>query len=227
MTPKRLDPGAKRRIANVLPRLRASLRRRLAGFGVNDRGAAALEFAIVAIPFLMLLFGIIEMSMVFIIGVVLGNATAYYARQIRVGALEATSATSTTTSGIQWDLNTLKTNLCNQIVFVSNATCMSDIQVDVRVLSAFNGSTPSSPVSGKTFNTSGLCYYSGGPGDIVEMRVYYLWPLINPALMLTLANITTYSAATPSTSGAWSMIYDTEVVKNEAVPNLSNPGTGC
>jgi Flp pilus assembly protein TadG len=198
--------------------------RRFAG----DRGgAAAIEFAVVVLPFLILLFGVLELALVFIINISLSNATAYEARQFRVGNLEATGITSTSSSGIQIDLADMKTKICNQIIIIPTATCVNQLQIDVRVLTAFNGTNSENPVSGSTFNTSGLCYYSGGPGDIVEMRVYYLWPLINPLLLTSLGKITSISGASTSSSGNWVLIYDTEVMKTESVPGLTNPGTGC
>jgi len=195
--------------------------------GASRRGATAVEFAVVGAPFLFLLWCVLELALVFIVGVNLSNATAGEARQIRVGSVKASGVSVTTSSGIQIDLADMKTAICNQIVLVPVATCVNQLQIDVRTMSNFTGSAPTSPISGSTFNASNLCYYSGGPGDIVEMRAYYLWTLDNPLLLSSMANITTMTTGNGSSTGDWVVISDTEVMKTEAVPGLSNTGSGC
>jgi len=199
------------------------MRRRIEAFARARDGAAALEFAIIAIPFLVLLFGIFELAFIFIIGISVANATAYEARQIRVGNL----ITSTSSSGAQLDLQDLKTKICNQILLVPTTTCLTQIQIDVRTVTSFQISPPHSLVSGTTFNGGSLCYYSGGAGDIVEMRVYYLWQLMTPILLSPLANITQVNGVSNVGSGPWAMVYDTEIMKTEPVPGEVNTGTPC
>src|ERR1700684_3169198 len=115
---------------------------RLIGDGA---GATAVEFALLAIPFFMLLFGILELGLVFLLSVNLANATANEARQIRVGSLEAAGVSTTTSSGNQLDVSAFKTAVCNQIAVVPAATCIAQLQVDVRTLSSFGQAEPVSP----------------------------------------------------------------------------------
>src|SRR5580698_6774733 len=79
-----------------LDRLRAALTRFRSGRG----GSTAVEFAMLALPFLGLLFGIIELGMIYLISTTLDNATTDAARQIRTGQLQlaggATSASFAT-----------------------------------------------------------------------------------------------------------------------------------
>ena len=56
----------------------AALRR----FAKAQRGATAVEFAIVVVPFMILLFGTMELGMVFLVSTTLQNATDNAARQI-------------------------------------------------------------------------------------------------------------------------------------------------
>ena len=59
---------------------------------INDRrGAVALEFAIVSIPFFLLLFAILEMALMFFVGQVLDTATVSASRLIRTGEAKAQS----------------------------------------------------------------------------------------------------------------------------------------
>lgn len=202
-------------------------RRAFARFRVDRAGASAVEFALLAIPFLALLFAIIEMGLVFVLSVSLSNATGAEARLIRVGNLEAAGVGATTSSGNQLDVPAFKTAVCNQIQLVPTSTCMSQLQVDVRTLSSFGAAAPASPISGSTFDTSNLCFYSGVAGSIVEVRTYYLWPLIDPILLAPLVNLTQVTGANGSTSGKWMLITSTEVMKTEAVPGESNAAVSC
>ncbi len=200
---------------------------RRGGFIADPAGAAAVEFALVAIPFFALLFGILELALVFLVSVSLSNATANEARLIRVGSLEAAGVGVTTSNGNQLDVPAFKTAICNQITLVPTSTCINQLQVDVRTLSSFQQSPPASPISGSTFNTSNLCFYSGSAGSIVEMRAYYLWSLLDPVLLAPLANLTRLTGPGGSTSGAWLLISSTEVMKTEAVPGESNTDVSC
>ena len=69
---------------NPLQRARRFLRR----FGSARRGATAVEFAFVALPFLTLLFAVLELGMVFLVSTTLQNAADAAGRQIRTGELQ-------------------------------------------------------------------------------------------------------------------------------------------
>jgi Flp pilus assembly protein TadG len=203
--------------------------RRFIGHLISDRaGAAAVEFALVSIPFFALLFVILELALVFLLSVSLSNATANEARKIRVGGLEAAGVSVMTSSGNQLDVPAFKAAICSQIVLVPTSTCTSQLQVDIRTLNSFEQSAPPSPISGSTFNTGSLCFYSGAAGSIVQVRAYYLWSLLDPILLAPLANITQLAGSNgASTTGTWLLISSTEVLKTEAVPGETNTGAGC
>jgi len=55
----------------------------------NREGTAAIEFAILAIPFFMLLFAILELAIVFFINSTLNHAVSEAGRQIRTGNFQA------------------------------------------------------------------------------------------------------------------------------------------
>ena len=58
-------------------------------FKKNEEGATAIEFAFVALPFFALLFGIMELAVVFFINSALVHATSEAGRLIRVGNFQA------------------------------------------------------------------------------------------------------------------------------------------
>ncbi len=194
---------------------------------VDRRGATAVELALVAAPLFFLIFAILELSIVFVLSLNLSNAAATLGRQLRVGQIIAPGASVTTSSGTQLDVADFKTALCNNMGFVPYATCMIQLQVDVRTLSSFQNQTPPNPISGGAFNTTGLCFYSGAASNIVEFRAYYLWPVITPVILSALANVTSVVTSTGTSTGTWFSISVTEVFKNEPSSSITNTGNSC
>jgi Flp pilus assembly protein TadG len=183
----------------------------------DSRGAAAIEFAMIALPLFIMIGGIMEMALVFLISINVEDAAAAMARQIRIGTYVAPGASSTSS------LQTFKNDLCADIKIVPTATCINQIQVDVRPLTNFT-TTATSPISGGVFSTAGLCFYSGGPNSAVLMRVYYLWPLLTPFLLNGLENVNSYGS---SGAGRWAAVSATEVFVNEQTGASNTTGTSC
>lgn len=63
--------------------------RRIRRYLKNNEGTAAIEFAILAIPFFMLLFAVLELAIVFFINSTLNHAVSEAGRQIRTGNFQA------------------------------------------------------------------------------------------------------------------------------------------
>src|SRR5664279_4600752 len=59
----------------------------------NENGAALLEFAIIAVPFLGLIFGMLEVGLIFWAGYELDNATLTASRLIKTGQAQKGSYT--------------------------------------------------------------------------------------------------------------------------------------
>ena len=59
----------------------------------DRRGAAAVEFAIIAIPFFFLIFGLLEVCLLFIISTVLEHSISETSRQIRTGQAQESGFT--------------------------------------------------------------------------------------------------------------------------------------
>jgi Flp pilus assembly protein TadG len=196
-------------------------------FRANQNGSSAVEFAIVAAPFLAILLGALELALIFIVNIGLNVATEALATQIRTGQVQAPGIAATSSSGVQMDLADAKTALCNQIQIVSSANCIQQLQIDVRPLTSFQQTSSASPIAGSTFNSSNLCYYSGNAGDVVEMRAYYLYPLIDPLLSYAFSVIKNYISSSGSSSGNYYPIQTTQVFKSESYSGLSNSGAGC
>lgn len=74
--------------------MRRRLIHQLKRFARAERGATALEFAIIGTPFLILFFAVIELGLVFMVSITLQNATDAAARKIRTGQFQTGGATS-------------------------------------------------------------------------------------------------------------------------------------
>jgi Flp pilus assembly protein TadG len=147
--------------------------RRLAA---HEEGSAAVEFGIVAMPFLALVFAIIETAIVFFANQVLESAASDTARLIMTGQAQTQGLT----------LDTFKDQVCARIFGLFD--CKSGVYVDVQKFSKFGDVAMTTPLdaNGK-LDSSGFKFSPGGPQDIVVVRLIYQWPVF--VSMLGLSNM--------------------------------------
>jgi Flp pilus assembly protein TadG len=164
-------------------------------------GAAAVEFALIAVPFLSLLFAILETSLVFFAGQTLEAATADAARLILTG--QAQTTTSPTSGGSSYTQQDFKNSVCARIIALFN--CTGSIYVNVKSYSTFAQVDTSSPVTNGNFDTTQMQYSPGNPGDIVIVQVFYQWPIYVSLLDQNLSNL----------NGGSKLLVATAVFRNE------------
>ena len=145
-------------------------------FARRDEGAAAVEFAMVAAPFLALMFAIMETALVFFAGQTLETAVADSARLIMTGQAQSQSFNATA----------FKNSVCSKVGTLFN--CQSGLYVDVKKYSSF-GAVDNSPPTIKPDGTIDTTYNAGGPGDIVVVRLMYQWPVYASLLGFNLSNV--------------------------------------
>jgi len=139
---------------------------RLGGFGRNSSGASALEFALVAGPFLLLVFGILAVGLAFAANMTLENAVEQGARLIRTGQAQSQG----------FDAARFKNEVCKYLV--GPLSC-AGLKLDVRTCSNFGGCTLRDPLdSSGNLNSIGLSYAPGVGGDVVIVRAFYEWDLL-------------------------------------------------
>jgi Flp pilus assembly protein TadG len=154
------------------PRL-SQIQRRLSGFLAARSGAAAVEFAIVSLPFLALLFSILELGMIFMASTTIESSTVTAARLIRTGQLQA--GASNNAAGF-------KNLVCANISWISAADCAANLSVDVRTFPSFAAINVTPPIKNNAIDQSQLSFDSGNSCQIVLVRVFYPWTLITPVL---------------------------------------------
>lgn len=146
-------------------------------FRSNVRGAAALEFAMIAPAFFMILFPMFEIGITFTADAILQNALNEASRRIRTGELQTSGGSPAVLQGQfrEW--------VCDGIVIP--LTCdESVLKLDVRPSSSF----------GDTLKDDGAFrddyqFVPGGPGDTIVVRALYAWSPITPFLGEAMQNM--------------------------------------
>ncbi len=158
--------------------LTVRLRKQWADFAAERRGSTAVEFALIAAPFFFLIFGLLEVCLLFVMSTVLEHAVAEASRPLRTG--EAQNAGMT-----QEDFRLV---VCSELFDLLD--CAANLHIDVRVLADFSGMPTGAPLDGDgNFTEAGFGFAPGGANEIVTVRAFYEWSLITPVMSLPLVNM--------------------------------------
>ena len=158
-------------------------------------GSAAIEFGIVAMPFLLLVFAIMETAIVFFAGQALETAVADSARLIMTGQAQSQG----------FNQGAFKNAVCSKIYGLFD--CAGGLSVDVKTYTSFSSVDTTPPiVNGNFQNNTG--YQPGGPSDIVVVRLYYQWPI--------------YVSLLQNMSGNKRLLIATSAFRNEPYGSTSN-----
>lgn len=153
--------AARKRLVHARRMLPKSLQR----FSRHQRGSAAVEFALVALPFMALMFAIIQTAIVFFATQVLETAVSDSARLILTGQAQNGG----------YSQSSFKSAVCARISGLFN--CSTGLYVDVRTFSNFSTISMNSPTDASGNVIDNFVYQPGGPGDIVVVRLLYKWPI--------------------------------------------------
>ena len=176
--------------------------RRLPAWGKllrHEDGTAAIEFAVVAAPFLALLFAILESAFIFLAGQTLETATMGSSRLILTGQAQNQG----------YSMSSFQQSVCQSLASFFNC---SSVLVDVRTATNFCSANTSLPLqNGQVQNN--FTYSPGNPGDIVVVRLMYQWP--------TYVSLLGLSTALSNMSGNNNLVMATAAFRNE--PYQSTP----
>lgn len=146
------------------------IRPRRRRFGADASGAAAVEFAIVALPFFALVFAIVETALVFFASLVLDNGVAEAGRLIRTGQVQAQDL----------DADAFRERVCAKTAGVIK--CEDGIMLDVRTYPDFGSIRFGKPIDEDGNVVEDFDYQPGAGGSIVVVRAFYEWPSFVPSL---------------------------------------------
>ena len=132
----------------------------------DRKGTPALEFALVAPAFFLLLLGTFEIALMFLSTVVIEGAAIDAARQLRTGQAQVSIN----------PLETFRTKLCDSLF---NIVPCGDLVFDVRNFTSFD-SIPTQIQLDEDGNLTNTTFLPGDPGDIVLVRVSYRWNFVTP-----------------------------------------------
>lgn len=140
----------------------------------EDRsGATAVEFALVSIPFFMLLIGIFEVGLVHFANRMVDNAVVSASRLVRTGQAHETNLSA----------DGFRAQVCN---FMPAFMCdMDKIVVEIQSIEDFADATSVDSLydaDGKLREDTG--YDIGGKSEIVVVNVIYKWPMLTSILSL-------------------------------------------
>jgi Flp pilus assembly protein TadG len=160
-----------------LSRMKLLRIRTLRRFAKGDDGIAAVEFGIVAAPFLALMFAIMETAIVFFASQTLETAVADSARLIMTGQAQSGNFTQAQ----------FKTAVCSKILGLFD--CQNGIKIDVRTYSDFSSISSAKPFDANGNLQNNFVYTPGNAGDIVVVRLMYEWPIYVSLLGFNLADM--------------------------------------
>jgi Flp pilus assembly protein TadG len=144
---------------------------------MDRRGAAMVEFALLMLPFFILVFGIFEVGLVTWGGLELDNATNDAARLVRTGRAQSGN----------YDANRLKQEVCARVSLLFD--CTSKLRLDVRTFASFGSMTAPQPLNAQGNVQDKFSYQPGGAEQIVLVSTWYEWPLLNIVSSMSLGNM--------------------------------------
>ena len=140
-------------------------------------GSTAVEFALIALPFVALLGAILESAIAFLASQVLDTAVTDASRLIRTGQAQEA----------KMDKAAFSKEVCKKLYVLFDC---SKISVESVVYANFGAitNTPPKDGSGNYDATKVVTFQTGGASQIVVVRVFYEWPLFFNKLGFNLAN---------------------------------------
>lgn len=164
-------------------------------------GVAAVEFALLALPFFTLLFATLEATAVFFASVSLDTGAAEVSRLVRTGQVQM--------QGLSRE--DIRDRVCDA-VFMG---CNGNMDIDVRRFDNFAGVDFTNPLTDDGDLRNDLMFQPGAPGDIVVVRVFYVWDLVTPVVGHALSNM----------SGGHRLLISSAAFRNEPFGSAIGAGT--
>lgn len=173
-----MDQGVKPQIsrnAAVTPRRGLASR-----FVKSRKGNVAIEFSLLAIPFSLLLFAILESCISFAANQVLANATDDVARQIRTGEMKAADI----------DKAKLKAAICDRIEILVPDGCPG-LEVDLRQYATFADAAKEriKLTADRDIDTAGFDVKPGPSQSKNMLRVFNRWPVMTDFMRKAMSNL--------------------------------------
>ncbi|WP_429810567.1 TadE/TadG family type IV pilus assembly protein [Ensifer sp. B1-9] len=165
----------------------------------NRKGATSIEFAILALPFFLVIFASLETFAAFYGDQLLANATETMARKVRTGQITFERGKVTDMTQAQF-----RQAFCDEIAILmkcsaTEATQPSQFYLDVRAVSDLTKFPVNIPrKAGSTdIDTADFKFAPGGPGTFNVVRAYYRWSVITDLVRPFVTNLRPAGASMP------------------------------
>ena len=164
-------------------------------------GSAAMEFALLAIPYFMVIFAIIETFVAFAAEELVSNGVDTVSRQMRTGQITFNLGRTTDVA----DVKAFRQRFCNEVSILIQCSATEiatpdKLWLDVRTVTNFSDIPTTIPMNATGLDTTAMQYNPGGSGTKNMVRAYYKWqvitdlvrPYITPYRTTTGARLTEY-----------------------------------
>lgn len=163
-------------------------------FGRDENGSAAIEFAILAIPFFLLVFAIIETCVAFAAEQTVNKVVNELGRDLRTGRITFNTGEATDLTEQQFqDL------FCERMSVMIR--CGADVEkrlfLDLRSFDTFADIPTGVPKKNGAIDTTGFDFSPGGASSINVLRAYYLWRVTTDLMRPYITNITAAGDSIP------------------------------
>ncbi|MBP2442894.1 TadE/TadG family type IV pilus assembly protein [Rhizobium leguminosarum] len=191
---------------------------RFRALGRSREGAAAIEFALLAIPYFLVIFAILETFVAFAAEELVSNAVDTMSRKMRTGQITYNLGRTTDMNRTQF-----RQAFCDEISILircstNEVATPSKLYVDVQTFSSFSAIPTTIPKLSTDkyadLNTAAFKYAPGGAGTINMVRAYYRWEIITDLVRPYITTIRPSDGSMPRDY----LIVATAALQNEQYP---------
>ncbi|ARM10503.1 MULTISPECIES: TadE/TadG family type IV pilus assembly protein [Rhizobium] len=181
-------------------------------------GAAAIEFALLAIPYFVVIFAILETFIAFAAEELVSNAVDTMSRRMRTGQVTYNLGRATDMTQTQF-----RQAFCNEIAILiscsaTEAATPSKLYLDVQTFATFSAIPTTIPKLStdrySDINTAAIKYSPGAAGSINMLRAYYRWEIITDLVRPYITTIRPSDGSMPTQY----LIIATAAFQNEQYP---------
>lgn len=149
------------------------------GFLRSEDGTSAVEFAMIALPFLAIIFATLQMAILLMAQEELETAVEKSGRLVLTGQVQNQNMTQAQFTN----------TICSNLVELFNC---SNLMLNMQTATSLSAANPAAPTL--TFGSNGQVtntwsYQPGSPGSIVVLQVMYQWPVFGGLLGFNLSNL--------------------------------------
>jgi Flp pilus assembly protein TadG len=153
------------------------LRAFLTGWVRKEEGTTAIEFALMAIPYIILTLGIIELSLMYAAATLLEGATSSASRMIRTGQIQTQGDPE----------GAFRTALCEYATVLIRC---NDVVIEVQQLASFDDYDDMQPEFDEDGNMVSSGFDAGSAESRLLIRVSYRYTMLDPFVGMLLAGPT-------------------------------------